>query len=189
MEQDFLKHVESHVMTINQDDGVYRNILFRKERSSDRYFQITTWDGHLCISGDMGTYVFQRLHDMFDFFRGEDINLGYWSEKIEAGEYKKYSPKAAREALNSEFENWKEWTDQDEDFIANEKQYLDDIDTDDEFEFVEAVRNWCPNKNGVQLADFWEHNLNEYTYHYEWCCRAIVWAINQYDTVKNKQVA
>lgn len=184
---DFLKNVENHVMTIRQDQGVYRSILFKKPTGPSYWFQITTWDGYLCISGDMGVYVFQRVHDMFKFFRNEEINLGYWSEKCEAGECEKYSPQAAREALNQEFENWKEgYTDEDTDpnFILEEKQHLDEIDTDDYFEFMEAVRNWYPNKNGVQLNDFWEHNLNDYTYHYLWCCHAIVWAISQYDEFK-----
>ncbi|EPN8197881.1 hypothetical protein ACT3ON_001083, partial [Acinetobacter baumannii] len=80
--------------------------------------------------------------------------------------------------------NWKEDTDFDAYAIAEEKSELDNIDTDDYYELIEAVRNWTPNANGVQLADFWEHNLNDYTYHYIWCLYAIVHAIKLYDAAK-----
>lgn len=187
MKHEFLEHVKNHQMIIKNDNGIYRHILFKRPNTIDRYFNITTWDGHLCISGDMGTFVFRRLTDMFDFFRGEGINRGYWSEKLEAGECKKYSPEKARAALDQEFENWKEDTGFNDEDIAYEKSELDNIDTDDQHEFNEAIRNWCPNKGGVQLDDFWEHDLNEYTYHFTWCCHAIVWAIEQYD--KHKEIS
>lgn len=188
MKEEFLNHVKNHQMIIKNDSGVHRHLLFKQPNTIDRYFNITTWDGHLCISGDMGTYVFRRLTDMFYFFRGEGINLGYWSEKLEAGKCKEYSPEKARAALDQEFENWLDYRGKDasKGFIENEKSELDNIDTDDYHEFVEAVRNWCPNKGGVQLDDFWEHDLYEYTYHFTWCCHAIVWAIEQYDKHKEK---
>lgn len=50
---------------------------------------------YLCYTGDMGTYVFQRLTDMFEFFRTDReykkrnggklaVNLSYWGEKLQA---------------------------------------------------------------------------------------------------------
>jgi len=54
------------------------------------HFDLLTWPGYLCYTGDMGTYVFRRLHDMFQFFRrGESIgerciDIRYWAEKLEA---------------------------------------------------------------------------------------------------------
>ena len=188
MKEEFLNHVKNHQMIIKNDSGVHRHLLFKQPNTIARYFNITTWDGHLCISGDMGTFVFRRLTDMFDFFRGEGINRGYWSEKLEAGEHKKYSPEKARAALDQEFENWREWLNDDvsHEFISEEKSELDNIDTDDQHEFNESIRSWRPNKGGVQLDDFWEHDLYEYTYHFTWCCYAIVWAIEQYDKHKEK---
>jgi hypothetical protein len=185
----FSKDIENHELTINLDQGVFRDLTIKRPNTSSYYYNITTRPGLLMISGDMGCYVFERLSDMFKFFRGEsdEINPCYWSEKIEAGEFKRYSPEKARDALNQEFENWKECTDFDEEQIAEEKEYLDQIDTDDEFEFVDAIRNWVPNKDGVQLDDFWEYSTNDYTFHYIWCCYAIVHAIKLYDAVKEPQ--
>lgn len=190
----FLKDVENHQLTVNLDNGVYRDVTIANPNTMCMHYNITTRPGYLIFTGDMGSYVFSRTNDMFGFFRDKDIyeiNPYYWSEKIQAGEYKRYSPQAARDALNQEFENWKEWLDEDvsQDFILEEKENLDAIDTDDYFELVEAIRNWCPNKGGVLLDDFWEHNLNEHTFHFIWCCYAIVHAIKLYDEYKLSEVA
>lgn len=51
-----------------------------------------TWPGHLSITGDVGGYTFCRLRDMFEFFRGGQINPGYWGEKLVSHSgYKSYS--------------------------------------------------------------------------------------------------
>jgi len=89
----FLSDVDKHEMSVIRDDGVSRHIRFKRPGTSCYFFDLITWPGHLCISGDCGTYVFQRLEDMFEFFRtdrdygkrkGEKLyaNLGYWGEKI-----------------------------------------------------------------------------------------------------------
>lgn len=93
----FLKDAGSHVMTVIRDDGVHRHLRFRKAppAGSEYWFDLITWPGSLCIDGDMGTYVFRRLPDMFEFFctdreynekRGRKlgINAGYWGEKLQA---------------------------------------------------------------------------------------------------------
>ena len=93
-EADFLRDVAQHQMQIIRDDGVSRHLQFKRPGTSCYYFDIITWPGKLCISGDCGTWVFARIHDMFDFFRtdendfnfnrdgGLSINPGYWSEKL-----------------------------------------------------------------------------------------------------------
>lgn len=32
------------------------------------------------------------------------------------------------------------------------------------------------------LGDYWDSDPKEYTYRFIWCCYALVWAIQQYDT-------
>lgn len=94
-EQQFLKDVDSHVMEVIKDDGLYRHIRFREPGTMMQHFDLITWPGYLCYCGDMGTYVFTRLADMFQFFRTDreyaqrhgrqlGINLSYWAEKLEA---------------------------------------------------------------------------------------------------------
>lgn len=89
----FLNDVAKHQMTIKLDHGVHRHVVFRNPDDSNMWFQLVTFPGRLVYSGDMGCFVFNRLHDMFTFFRGRVnpskpdalyINEGYWHEKLEA---------------------------------------------------------------------------------------------------------
>lgn len=88
-----LEILRRHQMTIEHDEGEHRSLYFGRPGSSAYHFRINTWPGHLCISGDMGTYVFSRLRDMFEFHaNGDDwaampirINASYWAEKIQHG--------------------------------------------------------------------------------------------------------
>lgn len=93
-EERFLRDVRDHKMVIARDDGVHRHLIFKRPNSKIMYFELLTWPDKLCYSGDMGTFVFERLEDMFEFFRtdrihrspregdGLAINPGYWSEKL-----------------------------------------------------------------------------------------------------------
>ena len=87
----FLRDVAGHQMTVVRDDGIYRHLRFKKPDTICMHFDLITWPGYLCYTGDMGTYVFTRLRDMFDFFRrtkSKDLfalDHHYWAEKVEAG--------------------------------------------------------------------------------------------------------
>jgi hypothetical protein len=93
-EETFLKDVAKHEMAVLVDNGVYRHLRLKQPGSSNMWFDIVTWPGFLAYSGDMGSFVFSRLNDMFQFFRngratidGKEelyINLSYWGEKLEA---------------------------------------------------------------------------------------------------------
>jgi len=82
----FAADVAKHRMLINHDHGLYRHLQFRVPDTGMYWFDLLTWPGALCVNGDMGTFVFARLDDMFEFFRGPgDINASYWAEKVRAG--------------------------------------------------------------------------------------------------------
>lgn len=80
----FNTHTAEHVMTVLRDDGLYRHLRFGKPGTGMYQFDLVTWPGYLAITGDIGTYTFSRLPDMFDFFTGY-INHGYWAEKLKNG--------------------------------------------------------------------------------------------------------
>ena len=96
-EAQFLKDVSGHQMRVIRDDGKHRHVRFEKPGSSCMHFELITWPGYLAYVGDMGSYVFSRLPDMFQFFRmgdgdlnhnerGLSINPSYWAGKIEAAD-------------------------------------------------------------------------------------------------------
>lgn len=85
----FLKDVSDHKMEIALDSGTYRHLKFKQSNNSwNMHYSLVTWPGYLCICGDMGTWTFARLPDMFDFFRSPRemaINPSYWAEKLQNG--------------------------------------------------------------------------------------------------------
>lgn len=125
----FLKDVEDHKINVVMDNGLYRHINFSKG-SFCYSFNLVTWPGHLCIEGDMGTYVFSRVPDMFAFFRDEyseelKINTRYWSEKCETkGNIKEFSVDSFRE-------NVQEYIDECWDL----DEFIEEIEKDDESGF------------------------------------------------------
>lgn len=186
----FLRDIADHKMTGHVIDGAYRHITFSRPGSSTYRFHLTTWPGYLCISGDMGCFVFSRLTDMFEFFRDKWINPGYWAEKIQAtnkhGGHRKFSDDRLKEAVANDFEGWD--FEDDEQKAAAWKAITDDWDGllynaqgSDIQHAVGEVMDWkCP-VTGQGFTDFYEHDLEDYTYHFIWCCRAILWGIEQYD--------
>ncbi|MBH05041.1 MAG: hypothetical protein CMJ20_01835 [Phycisphaeraceae bacterium] len=213
-QQSFLKDVRSHVMTIKVDEGNIRQILFKQPNTSNRYFQITTWDNHLCISGDMGTYVFSRLNDMFNFFRTNtlSVNYGYWGEKLESvsrfgGHYEFDSELVSKSIKDRTDEMCKEMDDYYDCASEDERERYETP-----AEMAEAFRKEV--KDHFRYADLDEHryvselesfessvaeclklcgedwdwewlNDKRLSYQFQWCCYAIAWAIKQYDRHHN----
>lgn len=200
-EEQFRKDVSAHRMQVIRDDGPDRHIRFREPGTFIYGFDLITWPGHLCITGDCGTYVFARVEDMFCFFRsgnrtGADelrINPGYWGEKLLAAGtpegFKEYSPDCFRERIEDLFSDWEfdseeqkqeVWEDIREEVLA----YADDGEVRAR-DAAEAYKS----EYGHKFSDFWETDLMLYTHHFIWCLYAIVWGIELYDQSKEKQAA
>lgn len=125
-EAEFLKSVAGHNLEILHDDGVYHHIRLKKPGTRCMSFELVTYPGFLVYSGDMGCFVFERLNDMFQFFRADESyrrdypnrtlfpNHRYWSEKLQAidsgrmnGEgCKEFSPEKFRAAVWHDFLKW-----------------------------------------------------------------------------------
>lgn len=212
-EEQFLKDVVSHKMTIIKEDGVNRHIRFQQPGSNNMYFDLITWPGHLCYTGDMGTYVFQRLTDMFEFFRTDRrsndklyINLSYWTEKLIAVNGGRYGGKAEefceekfRRVINEYRVNWmrraKEEGLLDKDgrrelWEAVEDEVMQAIDDGSDRALHAAydfkyVMPGDRRHRSWQFDDLFENNFNDYTHGMVWCCYALSWGIKQYDEFKS----
>jgi hypothetical protein len=199
-EESFLKDISSHQMTVLLDNGLYRHIRFIRPNTSCMYFDLITAPGLLLYRGDMGCYEFERIPDMFDFFRSDreyyqkqgkkvPINIGYWAEKLQSvstfGEgYREYS----QELFNEEIEEWVQSfvesnPEVDEDKLRQEVD--DEVLSMGEFECEarHAADDFRFNDREV-FSDFFEVRLTRPTYHYTWACYAISWGIEQYDKSK-----
>ena len=123
-EERFLRDVAHHELIVIRDDGVNRHLRFKQPGTGNMHFDLITWPGILCYTGDMGTYVFQRTSDMFDFFRQDrkynlsrgrqlSINLGYWTEKLIAidgsrngGKVKEFDDEQFKRVINDYRVSW-----------------------------------------------------------------------------------
>lgn len=214
-QEQFLSDVAQHEMVIIRDDGVNRHIRFTKPDTSCMYFDFITWPGHLCYTGDMGTYVFQRLHDMFDFFRTDRrsddrlyINLSYWTEKLIAvnggrygGKAEEFSEEKFRRVINEYRVTWMR--------SSKEKGLLDKEGRRELWESVDNevisridegggiaqhaayyFHHSMPGNRqhlGWQFTDLFENGFTDYTHGMIWCCYALAWGIRKYD--EQKQIA
>ena len=193
-EKTFLLDVKEHRLQIIRDDGLYRHLRFKKDLSSTMYFDIVTWPLYIVFTGDMGTYCFGKTEDMFCFFRDIyrsnelSINPSYWEEKVVSesiyGEgINEFSIEKFRYNILCYVKiqlNMDESATIPED-IMNEISEI--LSAEDEYEAVTALRNFS--SDIINFYDFWEYDCTEYTYHYLWCCYAIVWGIMQYDFAKD----
>ena len=200
--ESFLKDVAAHKLTVNLDQGVLRDLTVKRPNTSSFHYNITTRSGYLIITGDMGSFVFQRLTDMFDFFRSDNdqyhINDGYWEEKLEAvcrrGGAKSFSSDRVEEILLDELNQFKQElsrSNSDKQKLKAAKEEIDSLislASDSEHDFYAEISNWDSDcSGGLSLDNWWEWDFTEYTYHYIWCLYAIVHAIKLYDAYKSEQ--
>lgn len=203
VEVGFKKDVETHAMAILKDDGVYRHLRFKRPDSWCMGFDLVTWPGHLAYTGDMGEFLFSRLHDMLQFFRqplDQGISYAYWAEKCKAGDRTgrrdsdgvyEFSEEAFKEAVLEDFESWREAN---EGLFTEDPPFLDEVKERLEDEVLS-----CSNEGVVRaydaatafevawmkvFPDFWEHSCEEYTERFVWCCNAIRWGVARYDALK-----
>jgi hypothetical protein len=195
----FLRDVEGHTLTVLRDDGLYRHLRCAKGDSYCMSFDLVTWPGYLCYAGDMGCFVFTRLLDMFEFFRGRQeamIDRQYLAEKAVASDkhdgLREYSEDLFKAAVRSDFdsftEGWVEeakaalWENIEDEVLAYSGDGLQRaVQSAQEFEFYDADTG----KQRTAFHDFWEHRLEDYTPRFWWCCYAVPWAIAQYDAQRS----
>lgn len=186
----FQKDVASHELRVERADGVHRCLLFRRPESGAYWFRLITWPGALAIDGDMGSHVFRRIDDMFEFFRGEvgKINAGYWSEKLTSSDRR--SP-GVMEFSRDLFVGA---------LVRRVHEYFADGDKARQLRVWQAVREEIIDRldgnapahaahqlvydfehEGFAFTDFWETTIEDYTFHFLWNLHAIVWGIAKFD--------
>jgi len=205
----FLRDAKDLQLHVQLGNDVYRHILMKKPGCSAYHYSIVTFPGFLVMTGDMGAWTFQRLHDMFEFFRKgikQDgtirTNLGYWSEKLVAVDGNR-NQAGCKEWDQEEFRRvvcehrLRMVRDEDGRELTKEqrRELWEAIDDDvlskaeDEGAAMNAAVefSWGPKYNGPRpfyFSDFWEHDCKRYTSAFEWACFAIPHAIQMYDAHK-----
>jgi hypothetical protein len=200
---DFQRDTANHVLTVLHDDGVYRHLRFGTPGGSSVYcFHLITYPGGLLYRGDMGSFAFERTHDMLQFFRRPDnekryrIDLRYWAEKVTASERggtREHDPDgfaAEIRRLRREWvrENWHTTT-------REQRRDLWDSISDQVLAYADDKHRgpvaaydftWRDDDVRFQFNDLFDsdHAFKRYTRSFMWCCFALVWAIGVYDAAK-----
>lgn len=187
----FADSVKDHELQIPLDTGIYRHLIYKKPYSGDMGFNIVTVPQYLTICGDMGSYTFTRVADMFQFFRGDNINPEYWAQKCVSTDkhcdIKKYCEKKMTRLIMERVEDWcsPEWNDYSEEQrkqLENEikEDVLPYIDT--ESMALDVLMDFDPDNS--MFEDFLEEDVREFTPNFLWCLEAIVHTIKVYDETK-----
>lgn len=186
----FAGDVASHEMTVLHDDGPYRHVRFAKPGTKVLAFELSTTPGVLTITGDMGTYVFERdRDDMFAFFGPDsNVNHAYWSEKLTAhtGAAREYSPALFVEAVNEFLEEHIAEIGIDADWAADLREAVADdvLDcSDDEDDARDAAMRFRRDLLTFTGVSDWE--LTGLTYNLAWCMHAITWGVGRYAAARD----
>lgn len=190
--------VEKHEMTVLQDEGLYRHLRFKSPDNGFYWFDLLTWPGHLYVGGDIRSWVFARVPDMFTFFGGHvgRINPSYWSEKLKAPEYtaaRHYSLEVFQQKVRAEFEEVAPEIAGDLHILESmrfdlEQEVLDDDWGELEDETVARLRLDRFESHGLHFYDTWEWDFSEWDHHFLLSCHAIVWGISKYYASKGAQM-
>lgn len=188
----FLKDVGKHRMKALLDNGLYRHIRFQQPNNSNLWFELVTWPGVLTIHGDMGTWTFSRVPEMFSFFRDDKlrINASYWAEKLRHGIHggsdgaKVFSEELFREQLQARLTDYYSLAGEDLD-VASGALRCEVLSQDNKYDLLIAARDFScelPSRGGRLHFDSCDlPSGEEYAYQFLWCLYAIVWGIQQYD--------
>lgn len=165
-------------------------------RASDLWsFDLITWPGHLAISGDLGSFTFRCLHDMADFFAGQNIRPSYWAEKLVAGTpHGSFSSERYLAGIAEAMEAYRPGSFAgalDETAYAGLQQavkrdLIDEMPQDVEearqqlADFVYYYDGPTSRRNAFRFHDVWEIDLAGYDHRYLLACHAIQYGINRY---------
>lgn len=185
----FKHETAEHEMTVLHDDGLYRHLAFRctdkKKYSGYYWFDLITVPGALIFQGDGDGFIFQRVEDMFQFFRGPvgRINPAYWQEKVVSGRegLLTYSETAFRDKVVEEFREACAFGVPRGTGRALREQIFDDYS---EIHYEQGAREVAElfEHDGFEFSDVDDWDLKDFNWWLLWACHAIVWGIAYYDT-------
>jgi hypothetical protein len=190
----FARDTADHQMTVLRDEGLYRHLAFRRmvwrpplrepQPTSLYWFDLITVPGALIFQGDGDSFVFRRIEDMLDFFRGPvgQINPGYWAEKLTSGhdQVMRYDEDLFVTRVKEAFVDAARHGG----VPAGTGRALRDEVLSEDVIFDEytarAALDGFEHK-GFRFHDTWEWDFRDYHWWFLWALHAIVWGIAQYD--------
>ena len=174
----FARDTANHTIKVRHDDGLYRHLRFDNYGSSFYHFELITWPGYLTICGDMGSFTFRRITDMFRFFSGSgQIDFRYWAEKLQASsdEAREFSLATLKRAVHEHIDDMAEWGPEADDWEARRSEADDAL-----FGVESEVEAYAALRDLTFVGDICDLSRHEWGFRFVWCCYAIRWGIEQY---------
>lgn len=181
----FSENTKKHEIKMLVDSGMYRHIRFIEKGNNQYRFDLISWPGSICINGDMGTYVFSRVGDMFKFFANDDLSYSYVAEKCKSQDSK--IPVWVYDPCMVEEEAWRQVEEHIKTYPDSAKYLREDIRAlleshlHDEGVVSNEIYNY--DNYGFRFnTDDWKTKI--LSYQFLWCVTAIQWGVKKYSEVK-----
>ena len=174
------------VIKINKiSDDVEVVDLYRAENDTTYHIRLMFAFNKLFTSGDCGSFTFgECICHIYSFFKGDNVNLGYWKQKVEA------SP---RPLLHEEIDTDKAFDLVKKYFEENEIEYdEDDLDCIDESNIYRAYDELTDLFEKYDVSDPYQEASNivdecrDWDGQFEYTCNVIQWVENNLDEWRTK---
>ena len=174
------------VIKINKiSDDVEVVDLYRAENDTTYHIRLMFAFNKLFTSGDCGSFTFGKtICYIYTFFKGDNVNLGYWQEKVEA------SPRPLK---HIEVDTDKVLKLLKECFEENEIEYNeDDFYKIGESNMYRAYDNLQEILEDYDISDSWQvandiiEECRDWDGQFEYTCNVIQWVENNLDEWRTK---
>lgn len=180
----FDEDIKKHVITMKHDDGLYKHYLCQRPNDCFEWFEIITWPGKLCISGDMGSFLFARTENMVNFMSDHIRSRSYIAEKCIAHENK------IREFKKDIF--YEQLDELIKDKQSNETTYEEMNEIQEKIDEIKESFSYYESEYDAEKAMYESELFSDelpdckyFTYHFLWCLHAIEWFCDNH----NKQTS
>lgn len=174
--------LKDHVITAIHACGMHRHYRCQKPGTWCMGFDVVTWPGSLCFTGDMGDFLFQRTEDMIAFMRGSCMSYGYAAEKCVAhdGRLREWSEELFRKALDDRLKDF----DEDDGQISIMRQgRIRKESVAEKVKEIIAEFSEYSDRHSAEKAMYESGlfdgcdmpNCEEYTFRFLWCLHAMKW--------------
>lgn len=189
------KNLKEHVVTLLHDGGPNRkHYRCQKPGTWNMGFDLVTWPGHLCYTGDMGTYLFCRTDDMIAFMRGSCMSYSYAAEKCIAhdGRLKEWREELFLAALDERLADFSD--DGGMHTVVRRGERVQESVADKIEEIKTAYRNYESKHDAftaMHESGLWDElpSCEDWSFRFLWAMHAIKWAIAKIDANEVKPCA
>lgn len=170
------KDLAKHTITVLRMDGMYRHWVCSSGSFNQR-FEIITWPGSLCYTGDMGDYLFQRTEDMVAFMERSCMSYHYAAEKCVAKGREKieeWNEDLFKQHLKDRIRQGKMFT------VLRQGNRRTESTKEKIREIISEYENYSQPQDALKAmyeSGLWDElpDCNDYTQNFLWCLHAIKW--------------